>query len=564
MIEEEIKTTDIWNLYEKGVAFNRLRGLYTDTDRNYRFYNGDQWQNLESGSIQPVSLNIIKPIVKYKVGTINANLWAINYSSENYEKDFREEANKACELFNKHAARVWEKDHMDYKIWKLSKQACINSEGIIFVNFQDGEPVNEIISKTDVYYGNENSEDIQNQPYIIIKSRRPISEIRKLAEENKVSEEKIGQILPDQETTEESGESAKQEVNDMGILLTKLWKENGEVYYSKSTRNVDIIESEPSGLELYPVEHFVWDSVEGSARGEGEVKYVIPNQIEINRTLMRRAMATKLAAYPKSIANTKYIANPDAINKVGVPLLTTDDATIDDVRKIFNSTTPTPISSDAEKLQDELISKTRELNGAGDVAEGKVNPEQASGRAILAVQKATEQPLTEQRQGLKRVIENIGRIWFDGWRAYSPKGKEVLEEKEVFNKVTNQTETIEEPYKIESSVIESLKVNAKVDITPKSAYDKFAIELSIENLANNGNFMNTQWLEDYVEMLDDDSVMPKQRILDLIKKRRQAQKDIAKAEIEAAKITGAMSEGINEIEGQLDSGMTEEMVQQTV
>ena len=39
----EIKQTAIWELYEKGRNFHRQKGVYYDTDRNYRFYNGDQW-----------------------------------------------------------------------------------------------------------------------------------------------------------------------------------------------------------------------------------------------------------------------------------------------------------------------------------------------------------------------------------------------------------------------------------------------------------------------------------------------------------------------------------------
>ena len=111
-MQEEIKTTAIWQLYEKGVSFNRKRSMYSDTDKNFRMYNGNQWEGLPtSGGIEPVVFNIIKPIVKYKVGTINANLWSINYSAENFDSgEFRKTAERACENLNKHAARIWEKE----------------------------------------------------------------------------------------------------------------------------------------------------------------------------------------------------------------------------------------------------------------------------------------------------------------------------------------------------------------------------------------------------------------------------------------------------------------------
>ena len=36
----EIRETPIWGLFEKGRNYHRMMGIYTDTDRNYNFYNG--------------------------------------------------------------------------------------------------------------------------------------------------------------------------------------------------------------------------------------------------------------------------------------------------------------------------------------------------------------------------------------------------------------------------------------------------------------------------------------------------------------------------------------------
>ena len=60
---EELEKTDVWQLYEKGRNYNRQKKLYTDTDINYRMYNGNQWAGLKIKGIEPVQLNIIKPIV---------------------------------------------------------------------------------------------------------------------------------------------------------------------------------------------------------------------------------------------------------------------------------------------------------------------------------------------------------------------------------------------------------------------------------------------------------------------------------------------------------------------
>ena len=181
---EEIKETEPWTLYEKGRNYHRLTGIYTDTDRNYRMYNGNQWGKAKLGDVEPVQKNFIKPIVKYKIAVIHDNLYAIVYSSQNYEnKEFRKQAEKICEMLNKKAAKIWEKDKMDFKGRRISKDSAINDEGIMYVDYdkENQLPLNEIIKKNDVYYGNENDDEIQNQPYILIRKRIPVSIAREIA-----------------------------------------------------------------------------------------------------------------------------------------------------------------------------------------------------------------------------------------------------------------------------------------------------------------------------------------------------------------------------------------------
>ena len=150
---KEIKETKAWQLYEKGRKYHRLTNIYTDTDRNHRMYNGNQWEGAKLGDVEPVQKNFIKPIVKYKNGVIHDNHYAIVYSSQNFEnKVFRKEAEKICEMLNKKAARIWEKDKLDYKGRKLTKDAAINDEGIMYADYdkESQMPVNEIIKKNDV------------------------------------------------------------------------------------------------------------------------------------------------------------------------------------------------------------------------------------------------------------------------------------------------------------------------------------------------------------------------------------------------------------------------------
>jgi len=529
----EIKQTAIWDLYEKGRNYHRRTGIYTDTDRNYRMYNGNQWEGAKLGGAEPVQKNFIKPIVKYKVSVIHDNLYAIVYSSQNYENpSFRKDAERYCKLLNGYASRVWEKDKMDFKGRRVTKDSAINDEGIIYVNFDREKmlPVNEIVKKNDIYYGNENDDDIQSQPYILIRRRMPVVNAVDLALTNGMSEEMTPYIIGDNDNFEESGEAAKVELDNMVTVVYKMYKQDGTVRFSLSTRWVDIASDIDTGLSLYPVAHFTWEEKEGSARGEGEVRYLIPNQIEVNRTELRRVLTVKQQAYPQKVVDMSKIANPSALDTVG-GLIKTNGQVVDDVRKIVGSLTPAQMSPDVKQLQDDLINVSRDLAGAGDTATGQVNPETASGRAILAVQQASQAPMTEQKESYKNFIEDLARIWLEYLIAYAENG--VSMEEKVTDKRTG--EEYIQLVKVPQSALRQLHATVKIDVTPKSVYDRFAQEQTIENLLAAGFFRADRLseLKAYVKVLDDDAVAPKMKLLEIIEYAEGEQRKIAAIQAKA-------------------------------
>ena len=530
---KEIQQTNIWGLYEKGRNYHRMTGIYTDTDRNHRMYNGNQWGGAKLGDVEPVQKNFIKPIVKYKVGVIHDNLYAIVFSSQNHEnREFHKEAERYCDMLNRYASRVWEKDKMDFKGRKLTKDSAINDEGIMYVDFDTEKmlPVNEIVKKNDVYYGNENDEDIQKQPYILIRKRMPVSNAREFAKAEGLSEEKTLFIIGDNDTFEESGEASKLEIDNMVTIVYKFYKKGGTVHFSCATRWIDIVEDVGTGLSLYPIAHFNWEEKEGSARGEGEVRFLIPNQIEVNRTEVRRVITVKYQAYPQKVVDSSKISNPTALNTVG-GVIQTNGQPVEDVHKVIGTLQPAQMSPDVKQLQDDLIQVTRDLAGAGDIATGQIDPTEASGRAILAVQQASQSPMTEQKEGYKNFIEDIARIWLEYLIVHSVDGINM----EEATTDPNTGEEIVQVVNVPQVTLQQLQAVVKVDITPKGVYDRFAQEQTIENMLLQG-FLSAQRVGElaiYAELLDDDSVAPKEKIKEAVELIREEQARIAQIQAQA-------------------------------
>ena len=528
---DELKTTEIWELYEKGKNYMRQLKVFSDTDLNYRMYGGNQWEGAKIEGIEQAQYNFIETIVNYKVSTINQNLWAMNFASENFDRAFRKTAEETCDLLNRKARKVWEKDQMDSKIRVASDDSAINDEGIIYVDYDEEEqsPKNELINKNDIQYGNEQSSDIQSQPYIVISQRKSVIEVENMARAEGLSEEDLRYIIGDTDTAEQPGEDAKIEKDNMVTVVIKMWKEKGTVWFAKSTKYLDIVKPSDTGLTLYPVAHFPWKEKKGSARGEGEVRQLIPNQLELNKTLARMLLSIKQCAYSQKVANMEKIANPSALGQVGGIIKTRGN--VEDVSKIFTYIQPASMSTDVSKLINDLISITRELKNASEIATGGINPEDASGKAILAVQQASQQPLVKQLTGLKKFIEDLARIWLDMWTVYTPDGM-VLEE-EIKDEETGETyiQTVDVP----ASVLQNLKGTVKIDVTPKGAFDKYAQELSLENLLKAGYFAPQMvgQLKIYANALPDDSTMPKQKLLDICEEIEEEQRKIAQINAEA-------------------------------
>ena len=126
---------------------------------------------------------------------------------------------------------------------------------------------------------------------------------------------------------------------------------------------------------------------------------------------------------------------------------------------------------------------------------------------------------------IKKTIEDIARIQLDMIKTYNDGDLNV----EVEEQDPTTGENVIRLETIDSTTLEELQATVKVDITPKSAYDKYAQERSIENLFVKGMF-NPQMLGQlkfYLECLDDDSVMPKQRLLEQVNREIEKQERIA-------------------------------------
>lgn len=507
-----MKKTDIWQKYEKCKNYMDGKSIVSKTERNWNFYIGDQWNGIKTGGQELPMLNFIKPIVQYKVSSVAQNAMTAVYS----DMDANPSLQPVYEKLNKYWQQCWEKSKMNQAAWKALKAAAIQGDSYVYWEDADILSPPTVIPNTCIFLSNENIDNIQEQEYIIVQERWSYDACVAHARKNKISEKEIKLITTDNDT--QSQIFNKKEVDDKVTVLFYMEKKDGVVRVGRATKTAIIEPVEPiqsmkdgkplKSLSVYPIIPYVWEQVPNSARGVGEVEQLIPNQLELNKTLARRSMAVSIGAYPRLAYDANAIENPEDLNKVGVAIAVNGGGA-QSINQMISYLNATNISSDADKLSNDLLQITKDLAGATDYALGNVNPEQASGTAIIAVRDSAQVPLSEQVARYRQWAEDVSLLWLDLWIAYNPDG------------ISFMADTEEGRIKVDitQEELNALKPTVRIDVSPDNQWTKLAEQQSLDNL-----FMNNQLtLEEYVEATPDNSSIPKAKLKAIIDKRKQEQ-----------------------------------------
>lgn len=528
--KNKITPGKVWKEYERGKDYLNRFNYYNNTEDCMRFYNGDQWEGLKTGGEKIPQLNIIRPIVDYKVAKVNSSGYAICYRSMGFDMRYIEET-QVCNRLNILAESEWERLKYDTKIWRHTLKAAVSGDSYVYFFWDSAKnrlEDKEIIN-VNIYFADEQEEDIQKQKYIILSERMLVSRAKKIAKEHGVNKEDIQNIKADDLYEKEVGKRAKVEIgfdNDDGkcVVLTRFWKEDGAIHFMKSTKEVTLAgDTIITGLKTYPIAHLKWSDEQGSIRGTGEVLNIIPNQIEINKNLARHAFIIKSYAFPHIVYNSSKISKDGIrnLNKVGSLIGTNLNAT-EDVSSYISYLNPPVLPNDSIALSNKLITVTRELAGAGDAAIGQINPERASGAAITAVMDAQALPLSIQAANLKQFVEDIAYIWVEMWKAYNPNGIKIGIEDKIKVKGKEAVDVVV-GLEIPPSLINNLDLSVKVDVSPKNPYSKFSGEQTLLEFLTKGYIT----FEEFLNALDDDSTIPKIKLLDMLEKKKEEQMNTA-------------------------------------
>lgn len=517
--------TKYWNRYERGMDYIRRKNLITRTNRNWNFYSGNQWEGLESGGEQLPFLNFIKPTIKHKVSTVSQNNMVANYSDAEGREDNREIYDKLNALFSAN----WEKSNMDMELWSTMKDAAVTGDGIQYYGTSNVADMQRLPCTT-VLYGDESNPKIQQQPWIIIVQRLSVDSVRQIAEENEIPKDQIALIVPDQETSDLIGNKDENEEDTKSgeskvTCIIHMEKKDGIVHVAKCTKNVIYEPEHPivsknykgdtvRGMSLYPLVKVSWEDYPNDARGLSEVEQLIPNQLEINKTLARRSQIIKLTAFPRIAYDVNIIMNPEALSEVGTPVEVSSGGA-QSINQAIAYLNPAQSNSDPKNYTDDLLSMSQELSGSGETAMGNINPNRVAASAIIAIRDQAALPLNEQVAKMKTFVEDLAKLWVEIWAVYHPEGLSVT--MEVTNELTG--EKTKELKKITKKELDEMKPDIRIDTSQDNPWTKEAEQNWLDGVLEKQHIT----FEEYINASPDHGIIPKNKMLAIIEARKAQQ-----------------------------------------
>ena len=421
---------EIWNEYETAQRFKNAigrRGISEQAKINERFFIGDQWHGARIGKDRPlVRHNVIKRIGEYKISQILSDPVSVSFkaggiSEGSTDLSDRETLEKVKRL-TKHYSALSEKLKMQNISEQILHNAYVTGTGVLYTYWDaeqstgryadkekitpiKGEIACEVLDIADVYFADPYGTQVQKQPYIILKTCRPLEETVLFAKRYGADENTLEKLK-------------REAVNGKVTVLTKLFQEykNDGTYTIKSvtvSKNTTLRKQFDTGLTLYPIAVFPWEKRGGLIYGESEITYLIPNQIAINRMLTANVWATMTNGMPMMLINGDLVPGgisnePGQIVKIYGGKEEMDGA----IRYI----SPPDFSVNFTDNLEALIRNTMTQSGANEVALGDSTPQNAS--ALMTMRNAAIMPIKIIKSRFYAFLEDVARIWADFWIRY--------------------------------------------------------------------------------------------------------------------------------------------------
>lgn len=497
--------------YNAGLQFNNGIDLYECVQVNENFFIGKQWEGVVSNGLPTPVFNFLKRVVLFSVANVSTDNLKLHAkplpSSGQYPASIME---ILTGIINSQFSSIFEFNKMGSCIREFCRNAAVDADGCTYTywdpDVETGQPSKgaiktEVLMNTQVMFGNPNSRDVQSQPYILIERRLLVSDAKKRAKNNGVSEDEIDLITADQK---ESGDNRMDTLGgDKVTVILRLWRDDdtGTIWGYECTKAAEIHPKWDLGITMYPITWMPWDYVQDCYHGQAMITGLIPNQIFVNKLFAMSMISLMMLAYPKVMYDKTKISKWS--NRVGAAIGV--NGSVDSVAKIID---PATISPQISQFIDTAITYTQKFLGASDVALGDTRPDNTS--AIIALQRAAATPMELTKQNLLQSIEDLGRIYMEFMAEYY--GERYVE-------IPNPYDQKKVVVPFDFSNLKTIYFSVELDVGASSYWSEIASMQTLDNLLMQGKISTVE----YLKRLPAGQITDKETLIEALERDQQMQ-----------------------------------------
>lgn len=576
-MDKGIEKNQIWKQWEQHKAYIGAKNYPKVFDESVSFYEGKQWNDkLNELNIPQVVFNVIKMIIDNKASNVLSTPFAVHFRSS-------QQSNEKVDLFNRFDKFIWSELNHDLLNRKLVNDGFIKGTFAIHYFWNEdmlgqrglyrGSIQAEVLDPLFVAVSNPKEKDIQKQKWVMVASRMEVKKARSICQ----FKDRLELIKPDDELKSLDNEIEQENdiATSMVTVLTKYFRKDGEVYYQQSTQGTILTEpipqnpllkvkelkknsefeengedSEPYGIDegmaktqsgeidenyeddekfyLYPIEMGTLTPSDKSIYGLSDVYPIIMAQKMLNvyfSTIYKKSLDD---VFPKWIA--KKGALQDEIT--GEPNEVITDYSVGNgwgIQKVEGS----QYSNGQLGLADTITEFTKAVSNSRDVLQGDSVGANMSAIAIQSLQAQAEKPIAQQREGFMYSLRKMARIRAQFYKFYYEEKDfayemddidyEVsLEQNQYDVKAVNRTASAT----FNGAEFRNTPILIQVDVGRGTKFDAITAQETINNLFLNGNIdkMDSDKLEMYLTLIDDNILPYKDNIKALMRKQRQSEK----------------------------------------
>lgn len=601
-VEEARKIKDSFDACQN---FKRSKGILSDAKQSVDFYEGRQWEdNKKKLPFQKPTINTIQNMVDEKVSSVLNKSWKVNFIVSD-DAASTDKVNKFTEWqmaeldqddlnYRNALAGVIKGSWFNYFYWDEDKegQIGVNSGGIEVSN----------IDIQDIAFANVREKNIQKQDWIIVRSRETVKSIKAIAK-GLLSDDDVEHYIKSDDLDTIYTRDVEQENEKLISIYTKFFRQDGEVYFEKSTKEILIQspvsantltnesllrevskgnekdpekkESEPSIYESdandnlmsakkesetttrfkatqYPFTNGVFIERDNCIFGISWVAQLIAPQKNVNQLIATTLLtATKWVMPPIVVKDGAIGTQKIDMSKPGGIITDFSPAGVEGIKLLNLGTMPTA----HYELAQSMVSLLKDVYRTNDILnDGRNTSKGMSGYAMNLISSIQEKPIAQWQQKMARSITAEGKIlemyyklYYRNKRfTYNRTDAEMLElqMKSQDEKVSRMTSDI-----FDGSEYLETPFNVIVEIGESAKYNEQSFVSLIETLFLNGTVekLSPETLEMYATLMPDSLFPKKNEFRTLLKQKEQgiiAQKDQTIAQLQQliAQMQGQLQE----------------------